>query len=60
MQELQACCYFTSEVSQRKQFARYDLNKILYNNETNFKFDHYVTKLKGIFNVLGKYVVPLY
>ena len=37
-----------------------DPNKILYKNETTFKFEKYVTKLEGIFNVLETYGVPLY
>ena len=37
-----------------------DLNNIFYKNETTFKFEKYVTKLKGVFNVLEKYGVPLY
>ena len=36
------------------------LKKIFYKNETTFTFEKYVTKLKGIFNVLEKYGVPLY
>ena len=44
----------------RKQVAIADLNKIFYKNETPFTFEKYVTKLKGIFNVLEKYGVPLY
>ena len=39
MQELQAHYNGTSEGSQRKQVARYDLKKIFYKNETTFKFD---------------------
>ena len=49
-----------SEGSQRKQVARSDLKKIFYKNETTFTFDKYITKLKGGFNVLDKYGVPLY
>ena len=49
-----------SEVSQRKQASRVNLKKIFYKNETNFTFEKYVTKLKGIFNVFEKYGVPLY
>ena len=60
MQELQAHYDVTPEGSRRKQFYREDLKKIFYKNETNFKFAKYVTKLKGIFNVLEKYGVPLY
>ena len=37
-----------------------DLKKIFYNNETTFTFEKYVTNIKGIFNVLEKYDVPLY
>ena len=60
MQELQAHYDGTSEGSRRKQVARADLKKIFYKNETTFIFGKYVTKLKGVFNVLGKYGVPLY
>ena len=38
-----------------------DLNlKKFYKNETTFTFEKYVTKLKGLFNMLEKYGVPLY
>ena len=60
MQELQAHYEGTSEGSQRKQLSRAYLKKIFYNNETTFKFEKYVTKLKGILNVLVKYGLPLY
>ena len=40
--------------------ARYDLKKIFYKNETEFTFEKYVTKIKGIFNVLDKYGILLY
>ena len=60
MQELQAHYDDSSEGSRRKQVARADLKKIFYKNETTFTFEKYVTKLKGIFNVLEKYCVPLY
>ena len=43
-----------------KQVARADLKKIFYKNETNFTFEKYVVKLKGVFNVFEKYGVPLY
>ena len=43
-----------------KQVARSDLKKIFYNNETTFTFEKYVTKIKGIFNVLERYGDPLY
>ena len=49
-----------SEGSQRKKVARFDLKQIFYKNETTFTFDKYITKLKGGFNVLDKYGVPLY
>ena len=39
---------------------RADQKKIFYNNDTIFKFVKYVTRLKGVFNVLVKYGVPLY
>ena len=48
-----------SEGAQRRQVARDDLKKI-YKNETTFTFEKYVTKLKGLFNMLEKYGVPLY
>ena len=35
-----------------KKVARVDLKKIFYKNETTFTFEKYVTKLKGIFNML--------
>ena len=60
MQELQAHYDGTSEGAQRKQVARADLKKIFYKNDTNFTSEKYVTKLKRVFNVLGKYGVPLY
>ena len=60
MQELQPHYNGTSEGARMKQVDRADLNKILYKNETTFKFEKYVTKFKGISNVLEKYGVPLY
>ena len=54
IQELQAHYARKLEGAQRKQVARADLKKIFYKNETNFTFEKYVTKLKGIFNVLKK------
>ena len=33
---------------------------IFYKNETNFTFEKYVTKIKGVLNVLERYGVPLY
>ena len=60
MQELQAHYDGTSEGARRKQVARVDLKKIFYKNETTFTFEKYVTNLKGIFNVLEGYGVPLY
>ena len=60
MHELQAQYDGTPEGACRKQVYRADPNKILYKNETNFSFEKYVTKLKGILNVLEKYGVPLY
>ena len=59
IQELQAHYDGTSEGAQMKQVSREDLNKIFYKNETTFKFEKYVTKLKRILNVLEKYGVPL-
>ena len=44
----------------RKKVTRTDIKKIFYKNETNFTFEKYVTKLKGVFNVLQKYGVLLY
>ena len=43
-----------------KQVGREYLKKIFYKNETTFTFDKYVTNIKVIFNMLGKYGVPLY
>ena len=60
MQELQDHYDGTSEIERSKKVSRSDLNKIFNKNETNFTFENYVTKLKGIFNVLEKYCVPLY
>ena len=60
MQELQDHYVGTSEGTQRKQVATANLKKIFYNNETTFKFEKYITELKGLFNMLEKYVVPLY
>ena len=54
MQELQDHYFGTSEGARRNQVSRLDVKKIFYKNETNF------TKLKGIFNVLEKYGVPIY
>ena len=60
MRELQYHYDGTSEGERRKQAARADLKKTFYKNETTFTFEKYVTKLKGIFNVLERYGVPLY
>ena len=49
-----------SEGSQRNKVTRADLKKIFYNNETTLTIEKYVTNIKGIFNVLEKYDVPLY
>ena len=59
-QELQAYYDGTSEVARRKFFSGANLKKNFYKNGTNFTFEKYVTKLKGIFNVLEKYGVTLY
>ena len=59
-QDLQDNCDDTPEGARRKKVAIDDWNKIFYKNETTFTFDKYVTKCKGIFNVLEKYGVPLY
>ena len=56
MQELQYHYDVTSEVSRRKKVARTELNEIFYKNETTFIFENYVTKLKGVFNVLENMV----
>ena len=56
MPELQALYDGTSEEARRKQVARTDLKKIFYNNENTFTFEKYVTKLKGIFNMLENVV----
>ena len=60
MQELQDHFHSTSEGAQRKQVCRSKIKKTFYNNETNFTFEKYITKLKVVFNVLEKYGVPLY
>ena len=60
MQELQSHYDVTSEGARRKQASRTDITKIFYKNETNFKFEKYVTNLQGFFNVLEKYGVLLY
>ena len=60
MQELQAHYDGTSEGARMKQVAIEELKRILYNNDTTFKFEKYVTKLKGIFNVLEKDAVLIY
>ena len=43
-----------------KQVDRSDVKKIFYKNDTTFIFDKYVTKLKGVLNLLDRYNVPLY
>ena len=60
MQELQAHYYGTPEGAWRKKVDRAYLKRIFYKNETTFTFENYVTKLKGILNMLEKYGVPLY
>ena len=60
MQEIQYHYDGMSEGAQRKKASRVDLKNIFYKNETDFTFDKYVTKLKGIFNVLDKYCVMIY
>ena len=60
MQELQAHYDETPDGSRRKKFTRADLKNIFYKNDTTFIFEKYVTDLKGFFNVLGKYGVPLF
>ena len=59
-QEIKAHYDGTSEGARRKKLSSDNLNKILYKNETTFTSQKYVTKLKEMFNVLGKYGVPLY
>ena len=59
IQGLQSHYDGASEGARRKQVTRADLKKIFYNNETTLTFEKYVTKLKGILNVLEKYGVPL-
>ena len=59
MQELYTHYDVTSEGAKRGGNSRSDFKKILYKNETTFSFDRYVKKPKVIFNVLGKYGVPL-
>ena len=60
MQELQDNYDSTSEGARRKQVDKADLKNIFYNNETTFTFEKYVTKLKGVLNVLEKYGVMVY
>ena len=60
MKELRSHYDGTSEGARRNQVARVDLKKIFYKNEATFTFENYITKIKGIFNVLEKYDVPLY
>ena len=60
MQELQAHFDGTSEGEWRKQVAIAYLRNIFYKHETTFPFEKYLTKLKGVFNVLGKYGFPIY
>ena len=60
MWEIQTHYGETSKVAQRKHVDRDGLKKIFYKNETNLTLDKYVTKLKEIFNVLGKFGVPTY
>ena len=60
MQELQAHCNGTSESARCKQVDRENLKKIFYKNDTTFTCEKYVARLKGIFNLLEKYGVPLY
>ena len=60
MQKLQAHYDSTSEGARRKKVARADLKNISYKNETTFTFEKYVPNIKEVFNVLGKYGVPLY
>ena len=47
MQELQDHYTGRSEVTQRQQVSRSNLNKIFYNNEMNFTFEKYVKNLRG-------------
>ena len=60
MQELQAHYDETSEGARRNKSDRSDLKRIFYKNETTLTFEKYVIKIKGIFNVLEKYGVPIY
>ena len=60
MQEIQAHYDGTSKGAKSKNIDRDDVNKIFYNNDITFKFEKYVIKPKGIFNLLEKYGVPLY
>ena len=56
MQEILTHYDGTSEGARMKQVARSDLKDILYNNETTFTLEKYVTKLQEIFNVLENMV----
>ena len=60
IQEIQPHYDGMSEGTQSKQVVKYYLRKIFYNKETTFTFENHVTKIKGIFNVLEKYGVPIY
>ena len=60
MQELQSHYDRTQKDTRKKQVAKADLKKIFYKNETNFTLEKYVTKLKGVFNVLDIYGITLY
>ena len=60
MQEPQSQSDGTSERAQRKQVSKANPKKTFYKNENTFTFEKYIKKLKGTFNVLEKYGVPIY
>ena len=60
MQEFQVHHDGTSEGECRKQVSREYIKDILYKNKTNLTFKKYATNLKGVLNILERYVVNLY
>ena len=60
IQEPQAHYYSMSKGTRRKNVSRNNLIEIFYKNETTFIFENYITKLKGVFNVLGRYGIIIY
>ena len=60
MQDLQAHYHGMSEGEHIKQVERVDLKKIFNKNENIYTLEKYVTKIKGIFNMVEKYGVNIY